>query len=51
MTSAIVGWGHTPFGKLDGQSLEDLIQAASREALNDAGLTGADPHRGQLRGD
>ncbi len=42
MTSAIVGWGHTPFGKLDGQSLEDLIQAASREALADAGLTGAD---------
>ena len=42
MTSAIVGWGHTPFGKLDGQSLEDLIRAAAREALSDAGLTGAD---------
>jgi acetyl-CoA C-acetyltransferase len=42
MTSAIVGWGHTPFGKLDGQSLEDLIQAAAREALADAGLPGTD---------
>ena len=42
MTSAIVGWGHTPFGKLDGQSLEALIHEAAREALSDAGLTGAD---------
>jgi acetyl-CoA C-acetyltransferase len=42
MTSAIVGWGHTPFGKLDGQSLEDLIQVAAREAITDAGLTGGD---------
>ncbi len=41
MTSVIVGWGHTRFGRLDG-SLEDLIQQAAREALNDAGLTGAD---------
>jgi acetyl-CoA C-acetyltransferase len=39
MTAAIVGWGHTPFGKLDG-SLEDLIVAAAREALADAGITG-----------
>ncbi len=42
MTAAIVGWGHTPFGKLEGQSLEDLIVAVTREALADAGLTGAD---------
>lgn len=41
MTAAIVGWGHTPFGKLDG-SLEDLILSAAREALSDAGLTGHD---------
>ncbi len=41
MTAAIVGWGHTPFGKLEG-SLEDLIVAAAREALHDAGITGQD---------
>lgn len=41
MTAAIVGWGHTPFGKLEG-SLEDLIVAAAREALADAGLSGND---------
>ena len=39
MTAVIVGWGHTPFGKLEG-SLEDLIHAAAREALADAGITG-----------
>ncbi|MBW8882649.1 MAG: thiolase domain-containing protein, partial [Asticcacaulis sp.] len=41
MTSVIVGWGHTPFGKLD-LSLEDMIQAVTREALTDAGITGDD---------
>lgn len=39
--AAIVGWGHTPFGRLGEQSLEDLIHSASREALSDAGITGA----------
>ncbi len=38
----ITGWGHTKFGKLDNQSLEDLIIAAGSEALADAGITGAD---------
>jgi len=41
MTAAIVGWGHTPFGKLEG-SLEDLIVQAAREALADAGIGGED---------
>lgn len=41
IASAIVGWGHTPFGKLD-QSLEEMIQSVAREALADAGLTGRD---------
>ncbi len=41
MKPVIVGWGHTPFGKLEG-SLEDLIHQAAREALRDAGLTGSD---------
>ena len=42
MTVAITGWGHTPFGKLDGLSLEDLIAAATLEALGDAGIAGSD---------
>ena len=38
----ITGWGHTKFGKLPDQTLEDLIIAAGQEALMDAGITGAD---------
>ncbi len=38
----IAGWGHTRFGKLADQSLEDLIVAAGREALADAGIAAAD---------
>lgn len=38
----IAGWGHTKFGKLTDQSLEDLIVSAGREALADAGFNGAD---------
>ena len=34
----IVGWGHTKFGRLDGQSLENLIVAAAREAIGHAGI-------------
>jgi acetyl-CoA C-acetyltransferase len=36
--AVIVGWGHTKFGKLDGLSLEDLILAAAREALDNAAV-------------
>lgn len=39
--AVIVGWGHTKFGKLDALSLEELIVAAAREALEDADI-GAD---------
>jgi acetyl-CoA C-acetyltransferase len=35
---SIVGSGHTKFGRLDSQSLEDLIVAAGREAIDDAGV-------------
>jgi acetyl-CoA C-acetyltransferase len=43
MTNAfIVGWGHTKFGKLDAWSLEDMIVAAAREAIGDAGLAAGD---------
>lgn len=39
---SIVGSGHTQFGRLDALSLEDLITAAAREALDDAGIGAAD---------
>lgn len=42
MASAIIGWGHTPFGRLDGQDLEALIVRAAREAVAHAGLDFAD---------
>lgn len=38
MDAHIVGWGHTPFGRLEGRSLEDLIVDASRQALDHAGI-------------
>ncbi|MDX1782215.1 MAG: acetyl-CoA acetyltransferase [Thalassovita sp.] len=38
----IAGWGHTKFGRLSDRSLEDLITEAGRQALSDAGISGAD---------
>ena len=38
----IVGWGHTPFGKLDGISLEQLIRDAALPAISSAALEPAD---------
>lgn len=40
--AVIVGWGHTKFGKLDALSLEDLIVAAAREAIDDAAIDAAE---------
>lgn len=34
----IIGWGHTPFGKLDKLDLEQLIRDAVQPALDSAGL-------------
>ena len=34
----ITGWGHTRFGRLDGESLESLVVAAAGEALASAGV-------------
>ena len=34
----IIGWGHTPFGKLDNIDLEQLIRDAVQPALDNAGL-------------
>jgi acetyl-CoA C-acetyltransferase len=42
MTAGIVGWAHTPFGKLDGESVESLIVRVTTEALADAGAAPAD---------
>src|SRR6201999_2091571 len=42
MTAAIVGWAHTPFGKLNGETVESLIVRVAGEALADAGIAPAD---------
>jgi len=42
MTACIVGLAHTPFGKLDADSVESLIVRVAREALADAGIEAAD---------
>lgn len=38
MDALIVGWGHTPFGRLDNMSLEALIVSSAREAMDDAAV-------------
>ena len=38
MTACIVGWAHTPFGRLDGETVESLIVRVANEALADAGI-------------
>ena len=42
MTAAIVGWAHTPFGKLADETVESLIVRVATEALADAGIGAAD---------
>ena len=42
MKTAMVGWGHTRFARLDEFDLEALIVAAAREAVEHAGLSFAD---------
>ena len=41
-TPHIIGWGHTPFGKLDQADLEDLIRDASMAAMQQADVEPAD---------
>ncbi|MBE1203037.1 acetyl-CoA acetyltransferase [Aminobacter carboxidus] len=41
MTACIVGWAHSRFGKLEGETLESLITKVASEALEHAGI-GAD---------
>ena len=38
MTACIVGWAHTPFGKLNDETVESLIVRVAGEALADAGV-------------
>ena len=38
MSVCIVGWGHTKFGKLEDQGLEDLLVSAANEAMAHAGV-------------
>jgi len=42
MTACIVGWAHSPFGKLAGETLESLIVKIAGEALSDAGIAAKD---------
>ncbi|CAO3435487.1 acetyl-CoA acetyltransferase [Azospirillum doebereinerae] len=42
MLGHIIGWAHTRFGKLDGETLESLVVRVAAEAIADAGLDPAD---------
>jgi len=41
MTACIVGWSHTPFGRLAEDDVESLIVRAAQDALADAGIAAA----------
>jgi acetyl-CoA C-acetyltransferase len=42
MTGCIVGWAHTPFGKMDAETVESLIVRVTNEALENAGIEAGD---------
>jgi acetyl-CoA C-acetyltransferase len=42
MTACIVGWAHTRFGKLEGETIESLMTRVGADAIADAGLDPAD---------
>src|SRR6478735_7720987 len=42
MTACIVGWAHTPFGKLAGETVESLVVRVANEALLDASIAAKD---------
>jgi acetyl-CoA C-acetyltransferase len=42
LTASIVGWAHTPFGKLEQETVESLIVRVATEALADAGIPAGD---------
>ena len=42
MTACIVGWAHTPFGKLSDETVESLVVRVAGQALADAGIAAKD---------
>ena len=42
MNTCMVGWAHTPFGRLEGETVESLIVRVATDALVDAGVAPAD---------
>ncbi|ORE95717.1 acetyl-CoA acetyltransferase [Stappia sp. 22II-S9-Z10] len=38
MTAAMVGWAHTPFGKLSDETVESLVARVATDAMADAGV-------------
>jgi acetyl-CoA C-acetyltransferase len=42
MNACIIGWAHTPFGRLDGETVESLVVRVTTDALADAGIRPAD---------
>jgi acetyl-CoA C-acetyltransferase len=42
VTATIVGWAHTPFGKLDAETVESLIVRVTEDALRHAGIEARD---------
>ena len=42
MTACIVGWAHTPFGKLEDPDIESLFGRVARAAIEDAGIEADD---------
>ena len=42
MTACIVGWAHTPFGKLDDPDVESLFGRVARAVVEDAGIEAKD---------
>jgi acetyl-CoA C-acetyltransferase len=42
MTACIIGWAHTPFGRLENETVESLVVTAARAALGDAGIAAGD---------
>lgn len=42
MAVSMVGWAHSPFGRLDAQDLESLITGVARETLAHAGVHASD---------
>ena len=42
MTACIVGWAHSKFGRLEGETVESLVTDVARQALDHAGLEAGD---------